>query len=134
MPEEGEKHIDDVLLQKIKDSEREGGFSIFSSVPGTRINVYTQNSLYDITVIDSAKKEILIKGTGRYFNKPTRAFLSGSTYGGSVIKMGWIGLDMNMEVFAEGRSVTMSPTRRFEVYSPQNKLLLKVEPYTSSKD
>lgn len=70
------------------------GIDITKLKPGTKIFVTTTNNLYTITIIDGCK--VKVKG-GRYFPQEEEKILTGSTWGGSMIKLNWIGYDMCME-------------------------------------
>ncbi len=62
---------------------------------GTRIFVATKNSLYKFLKEDA---DTLVVQGGK-LKKPTKVNFSGSTFGGSVIKVGWIGHQMYMEMY-----------------------------------
>lgn len=70
------------------------GIDVTKLKPGTKIFVCTINNLYQITIIDGCK--VKVKG-GKYFDSEIETYLNGSTWGGSMIKLGWIGFDMHME-------------------------------------
>ena len=57
--------------------------------------------------------EVLVQG-GKFFPKHTRACLSGSTFGGSRLKMGWVGLGLHVEFHdgVEPDESTGAATRR----------------------
>jgi hypothetical protein len=57
-----------------------------SCTPFERILVKTRMSVYEIIVLSPRIGEVLIRG-GRFFPEFTRALLSGSTIGGSALKL-----------------------------------------------
>jgi hypothetical protein len=100
-----------MTLDKILEAVgRVRGILIRDDSPGTNYVVVTKNSTYDITVLDGAERRVRVQG-GEYFPEPVLCILSGSTYGGSVLKVGWIGLGMCMEFFHEGRPIITTAVR-----------------------
>lgn len=72
--------------------------------------VRTRNSAYRIVVLRPPGDDILIQG-GRFFPHAVRARLSGSSLGGSLLKLGWIGQGFQMEVQADGQCVLTTRVR-----------------------
>ena len=67
-----------------------------------QIEVQTRNSLYRITMLGGGR--VLVLG-GAFFPVWTEAHLAGSTLGGSVLKMHWVGCGFCMEFLHEGRRI-----------------------------
>ncbi len=65
----------------------------------TTLVVRTDNSVYRITILKPHACEVLVQG-GAFFPERTRACLSGSSFGGSCLKLGWVGLGMHLEFHA----------------------------------
>jgi len=76
--------------------------------------VRTDNSVYRITILRPHAREVLVQG-GKFFPARTRACLSGSTFGGSCLKMGWVGLGLHMEFHAGGQWIITSQVRAVAV-------------------
>ena len=76
--------------------------------------VRTDNSVYRITILRPHAREVLVQG-GTFFPKRTRACLSGSNFGGSCLKTGWVGLGLHMEFHAGGQWIITSHVRAIEV-------------------
>ena len=68
----------------------------------TTLVVKTDNSVYQITIVQPYKREVFVQG-GAFFPERTRACLSGSTFGGSCLKLGWVGIGLHMEFLAKDR-------------------------------
>lgn len=89
----------DSLVSEVQERE---GIEIDRLDPGTKLVIKTRNSTYNIEVVDKTKVLITggkrVNGSARY-SKPTSVIIVGATFGGSVIKVGWIGEDMNMEIY-----------------------------------
>ncbi len=72
--------------------------------------VRTDNSVYRITILKPHAGEVLVQG-GKFFPERTRACLSGSNFGGSCLKIGWVGLGLHMEFHAGGQWIITSHVR-----------------------
>ena len=59
----------------------------------TTLAVRTDNSVYQITILQAHTREVLVKG-GPFFPEHTRACLSGSSRGRGCLMMGWIGIGL----------------------------------------
>ena len=55
-------------------------------------------------------REVLVQG-GRFYAEPTRACLSGSSGGGSCLKLGWIGIGLHLGFHANDQRVITSHVR-----------------------
>ena len=76
--------------------------------------VRTDNSVYRITILSPHAREVLVQG-GKFFPARTRACLNGSTFGGSCLKMGWVGLGLHMEFHAGDQWIITSHVREIAV-------------------
>jgi hypothetical protein len=88
------------------------GIQIVDLADLSEITVQTDNTLYEITVIDGMNREILIRG-GRFFPEKTAARLAGSSLRGSFLKVGGIHAGFSMEIVAAGKCVVTTPVRFF---------------------
>ena len=86
--------------------------------PWTRLQVETRNTLYEITLLDPWTGSVSIQG-GRFFASQMPALLCGSSFGGSLLKLRWIGSGMRMELVSDGRKVVTSPVRQITVLEPE---------------
>ena len=81
----------------------------------TTLLVRTDNSLYRIIVLQPPHPKILVQG-GRFFTETTEGRLSGSSFGGSFLKMAWLGCGLRMEICSEGHQrIVTSPVRSIEI-------------------
>ena len=78
------------------------GVALHGLAPLTSLFVHTRNTRYHIVV--SCGDEIFIQG-GRFFPDPTPAHLEGATLGSSLLKVGWIGVGLRMEIRAGGQRI-----------------------------
>ncbi len=80
----------------------------------TTLVVRTRNSIYRITILQPYLREVLVQG-GQFFPERTRACLNGSTFGGSCLKIGWVGLGLHMEFHAQDQWIITSHVRAIRV-------------------
>ena len=76
----------------------------------TRLEVHTQNSIYEITVISGRSGDILVRG-GQFFTVFTEARLAGSSLGGSFLKLRGIYIGFKLEIHSGERIVLTSRVR-----------------------
>jgi hypothetical protein len=63
-----------------------------------------------VVVLDGTNFDVIVKG-GQRFHEATRVRLEGATAGGSLLKIGWIGLGLRVEVSVDGRRIVTSPVQ-----------------------
>jgi len=80
--------------------------------PLTTLIVRTRNSLYRIIV--SRDTSAIVQG-GQFFPDATPGRIDGSGFGGSFLKVGWIGIGLRMEIFADGRRIITSPVHDISI-------------------
>jgi hypothetical protein len=91
------------------------GISVLDLEPLTVLRVETRNSIYRIVV--SQRTAVFVQG-GQFFPEPSAAHLAGATFGGSFLKIGWIGVGMRMEICGDDGAIVTSPVRRITVEAP----------------
>jgi hypothetical protein len=93
------------------------GFAAATSGPGvvlrqleplTELLVQTRNTCYRIVV--SRDADIVIQG-GSFFPDPTHAHVAGASLGGNLLKVGWIGVGLRMEIVVDGRRIVTTAVR-----------------------
>jgi hypothetical protein len=92
--------LEDVTLQTLR--------------PCDTIRVRTCSSDYEIFLFEPESGRALVVG-GKYFAEPMEATVSGSTFGGSMLKMGWLGVGLRMELNVNGRRIVTSPVQELRV-------------------
>jgi hypothetical protein len=90
------------------------GLTLETLKPCDTIHARTRNSDYEIFLLDPESGRALVKG-GKYFAEPMEATVSGSTFGGCMLKMGWLGVGLRMEFSANGQYVMTSPVEGLRV-------------------
>jgi hypothetical protein len=73
----------------------------------TEVSVDTSNSHYRFVMLDDGGSRALVRG-GRYFDDAAEARIEGSTVGGTLLRRGWIGLGLSMELSVAGRRLGTS--------------------------
>jgi hypothetical protein len=84
------------------------GVALRSLVPGTKVNVQTRNSCYQLTVLNGRRDDVLVRG-GALFPDAVPAQVQGASAGGSLVKTGWIGVGLRIELRVGARRVVTSP-------------------------
>ncbi len=80
----------------------------------TTLVVRTDNSVYQITILRPHAREVFVQG-GAFFPERTRAYLGGSSFGGSCLKVGWVGLGLHLEFHAGDQWIITSHVRAIAV-------------------
>jgi hypothetical protein len=78
------------------------------------IHVRTRNSDYEIFLLDPKSGRAIVRG-GEYFAEPVEATVSGSTFGGCMLKAGWLGVGLRMEIYVNGQRTVTSPVQSLRV-------------------
>ena len=89
---------------------------------GTTVYVHTHHSMYRCVVLDGARRIVLVQG-GTRFDTEAVARIDGSTEGGSLLKIGWIGLGLRLELSAGRRRTVTSSVRSIEIELPNDEEL-----------
>lgn len=87
-------NIDPRLNKLITEQEKRGGIDLTKLAVGTTVEARTKNSSYFIEVLGNG--DYKIRG-GKHFPTTTVMGISGSTWGGSMIKLNWLAIGMHIE-------------------------------------
>jgi hypothetical protein len=90
------------------------GVNVRAAEPLVPILVTTRNSRYRIIPLRQGDAHVLIQG-GQLFPEPAEAYLVGATFGGSLLKMHWIGVGMHMEIDPGSDAGSIITTRVIDV-------------------
>jgi len=88
-------NLSDEVNRNIVQSEIEGGVFLEKLQPATVLQIHTQNHCYTAVVLGSS--QALISGHPKYCPEPVRVAIAGSTWGGSMLKMHFVGRGMHLE-------------------------------------
>lgn len=90
------------------------GVALQSLEAGTVLNVITRHSNYRVVVLDPVRQRVLVTG-GRLFPESTEVRFEGATVGGSVLKIGWIGTGLRLEMSMGLERITTSRVRSVSI-------------------
>jgi len=88
-------NLSNEVNRNIVQSEIEGGVRLEDLQPGSTLQVTTHNTRYQLIVLIG--NMVLITGHPRYCPTPVLVRVHGSTWGGSMLKVRFIGRGMHME-------------------------------------
>ena len=97
----------------VNDNQPEG-LALESLQEYDTIHAHTHNSDYQIFIFDPKTGRALVQG-GPYLSKPVAALVCGSTIGGGMLKTGWLGIGLCMEIFVHGHRLVTSPVQSLSV-------------------
>jgi len=103
------------------------GVALPALAPCDTVKVRTHNSDYEIFLLDPESGRAVVQG-GHYFPQPMEAIVNGSTFGGCMLKLGWLGVGLRMEISAYGQSVITSPVRALTVERATDAMALAAPP------
>ena len=83
------------------------GVALQSLEAGTVLNVITRHSAYRVVVCDPARQRMVVTG-GRLFTTSTEVRCEGATAGGNMLKVGWIGVGLRLEMSIGRQRITTS--------------------------
>ena len=98
----------DLLDNLTKISPLVAGVALDALAPFDTIWIRTLNTDYRLLLLDPKSGRALVEG-GHYFVEPMEALVNGSTFGGSTLKSGWIGVGMRIEMWVNDKLVSTSP-------------------------
>lgn len=102
--------LSDEINRAIIQSEIEGGVFLDSLPRGALLEVETEYHRYQVRTFQ--KNRVLISGHPQFCPRPMRAVIHGSTWGGSMIKSGFIGRGMHLEFAGtKGQRITTSKVK-----------------------
>jgi hypothetical protein len=83
------------------------GVDVRELAAGAIVIVRTRNSCYRLVMLEPETQRVLVSG-GDWFPEPTEAQLVGATGGGNMLKTGWIGAGLRMELRHTNQPITTS--------------------------
>lgn len=92
-PGHPQHHLSQEINDAMAASERDGGLWMKDVEVGQTVLVQTKNTLYKLTKYDGHWMGL----GGKYFPRPRIVNIHGSTFGGSMIRVGFLGVGMCLE-------------------------------------
>jgi len=99
-----------------RESHEKDGVGVYALDAGSTLIVKTRHSCYRLTVVDGSRQ--LVLAAGGIFPEPTIVRLSGATFGGSTLKIGWILVGLRIEFGLGAKQITSSPVQSVEIEEP----------------
>jgi hypothetical protein len=87
-------NLSDEVNAAIAESELAGGAYVNKLAVGKKLLVQTKNTLY---TVERREDGLYISGNAKYCPVPTKCRIPGSNFGGSMLKMDFVGRGMYME-------------------------------------
>jgi hypothetical protein len=100
--------------KRMIESMLEGGVFLRDIKVGGIIKIQTAHTLYTLT--KEQEGSYLISGHPKYCPNPTKARIDGSTWGGSMIRIDFIGRNMHLEFHLEGEEKTILTSEIAEIW------------------
>jgi hypothetical protein len=89
------ENLGNEVNRELVQSEIEGGVRLQDLEPGSMLRVHTQNTCYEIVVLHDGLA--YLSGHPLYCPQPVLVTIAGSTWGGSMLKVRFIGRGMHLE-------------------------------------
>lgn len=88
-------HFSEAVNRNIIRSEIEGGVNLRDLPPGSVLSIQTLNRVYRLEVLED--ETALISGHPQFCPDPAKVRIHGSTWGGSMLMMKYVGRGMHLE-------------------------------------
>lgn len=88
-------HFTDTMNRNIIRSEVEGGVYLRDLAPGSVLSISTMNRVYELKILGGGAARI--SGHPEFCPEPIDVQIQGSTWGGSVLKVHFVGRGMHLE-------------------------------------
>src|SRR5262252_708105 len=108
----------EALVELSAQRDKLGGIDLSKLPPGTKFEIHTVNSRYLLEKLDYGNRYNL-QG-GEYFPETKEVRIPGSTFGGSTIRVNWIGYLMRLEIYDPERKgvIHTSSIRQAKIITP----------------
>jgi hypothetical protein len=97
----------------VVEADGDEGIAIESVEAGATIVVDTTNSEYHLTILSRSDRTVLVRGGA--FRDEAPVVLQGATAGGNLVRAGWIGVGLRLELSQGSRRVVTSRVRSIDV-------------------
>lgn len=87
-------NLDEEIARRIIKSEIDGGMKVENLPTGKTLKIVTQHTTYSL---EHREDGYYISGHPDFCPTPERAIIAGSTFGGSMLKVGFVGRGMFLE-------------------------------------
>lgn len=108
------------MLSRWQEHPWTDGIALDQLSPLDRLIVETRHSTYEIVAADTASADVLVRG-GSFFPEFTPVRLSGSSLGGSFLKLRSVHLGFCIEFAIDKRVIVTSPVRTISIAPARTK-------------
>ncbi|MGA8541134.1 MAG: hypothetical protein WB566_16650 [Terriglobales bacterium] len=108
--------LSDEVNRNIVQSEIEGGVFLEGLPPDTVLHIRTQHHFY--TALLLGEGSALISGHPQYCPQPVQVIIAGSTWGGSMLKVRFIGRGMHLEFHHPSYATPIVTSPIQEIHEP----------------
>jgi hypothetical protein len=91
-------NLSPALNARLDSDNASNGFFVEDLSSGMMIDIVTGKTNYTVVVIDPVKREVAMISNRKQLEGPDIWRVMGSGWGGSMLKIGWIGVDMRMQM------------------------------------
>lgn len=98
------EHFGEKTMKALAQQKKLDGIDIRKLKSGVKVYVVTRNSLYVLETTHIPGTVIAQGGKGS-IRQAKQVYFAGSTFGGSMLALGWIGFGMNMEFTVAPRRI-----------------------------
>ena len=109
---ESHPNLSDEVNNAIAESELAGGVFLDKLAVGKKLQVQTKHTLY---TIERREDGLYISGNAKYCAEPTLCRIPGSNFGGSMLKMNFVGRGMYMEFHTDAHPTRLVTSQIQEV-------------------
>jgi hypothetical protein len=106
------ENFSDEVNAAYDESELAGGGYLDKLAVGKKLQVQTKKSLY---IIERREDGLYISGNAKYCPEPVKCRIPGSNFGGSMLKMNFVGRGMFLEFIVDGTNKTIVTSEISEV-------------------
>ena len=99
-------HFSDSVNRNIIQSEIEGGVHLRDMPPGSVLSIQTNSRVYNMVVLGD--ETALLSRHPEFCSEPTEVRIHGSTWGGSMLKMKFLGRGMHLEFARPGHRAILT--------------------------
>lgn len=100
------------------ETDATDGIAVDELPAGAKVRVQTRNSEYWLTVLEGARRRVLVQGG--ILPTACEARLEGATDGGPILHGGWIEVNLSLELACGARRIITSRVRAISVEKPES--------------
>lgn len=113
-------------VEKSEGKDKKTGFFVKDLLAGSLVEVETENHIYIFEIIDPQNRiaDIMTSNPDPNLGLPGRGKIVGSTWGGSAIQIGWVGVGRFLELVVGHNTINLSMTKKITLKSGPGKTVV----------